>query len=285
MSQTIRRTYPYVGQVHLMEICLYAMIIPGLSEDKILEELVYDREIVAKEAKKIAKKEINRLLKQGRCGIDVDYDFNYTIHTNKNNNDWHCVVCVNMKKAPYWNHMAACKAEAANGKKEYYIVRGFSNKKPYFIRITSHALKRFKERGIEATLKIKSDCLGGDYAPLIIQQGEVIPWMKVVDPKFWSIVFTFEDNNKLTTLFRTLHGCYLGIITEHGNYEFNTFLGRKKELKKIGETEAMKLCRTAHLVLNEPIYDKSVYDLKEDDEESLKIVEYLKNYFPNKLLP
>lgn len=261
------------------------MIVSGLSEDKILEELVFDRKIVANEAKKIAMKYISRFLREGRGGIDKDFDYEYTIHTNKNNNKWNCKVTVNMARKPYWCHCTACMVESEQGIKEYYLVRGFSNKKPYFIRVTSHALKRFKERGIEETLKIESENVGGDFAALIIQPGEIVPWMKVVDPRFWSIVNPFDGSNELTTLFRTLHGCYLGNITENGNCEFKTFLGRKKELKKIGETEAMQLCRVAHLIFNESIYDKSVYDINDDDIESQMMVEEIKNNFPNKLLP
>lgn len=261
------------------------MIIPGIQEEKILEELIFDRTIVANEAKKRAKKYIARFLKQGRVGIDKEYDYEYTIHTNQNNNKWNCNVTINMVRKPYWSHYAACMVEAGNGQKEYYIVRGFSNNNPYYIRVTSHALKRFKERGIEETLRIESKNVGGDFAALIIQHGEIITWMKVVDPKFWTIVNPFEDSNELTTLFRTLHGCYLGNMTEKGNCEFKTFLGRKKELKKIGETEAMQMCRVAHLIFNESIYDKSVYDIKDDDIESQMMVEEIRNKFPNKLLP
>lgn len=261
------------------------MIVPGMSEEKILDELIFDRKIVANEARKIAKKFVNRLLKQGRGGTEKNFDYAYTINTNQNHNSWDCKIEVNMARKPYWCHYTACMVESENGKKEYYLVRGFSNNNPYFIRVSSHALIRFKERGIEEQLKVESENVAGEFAALIIQQGEIIPWMKVVDPKFWSIVNPFEDNNGFTTLFRTLHGCYLGNITENGNYEFKTFLGRKKELKKIGETEAMQICRLAHLIFNKSIYDKSVNDMIEDDIESQMIVEYIKNNFSNKLLP
>ncbi len=261
------------------------MIISGLAEEKILEELIFDRKIVANEAKKIAKTHITRFLKQRRAGIDEDFEYGYTIHTNKNKIHWICNITINMIRKPYWSHYAACMAESENGQKEYYHVRGFSNNSPYYVRVTSHALKRFKERGIEETLRIKPENVGGDFAALIFQHGEIITWMKVVDPKFWSIVNPFEDSKELTTLFRTLHGNYLGNITEKGNCEFMTFLGRKKELKKIGETEAMQMCRLTHLIFNERIYDKSMYDIEGDDKESLMMVEELKNKFPNKLLP
>ena len=57
------------------------MIIPNLSEDKILEELVVDRQIVANEAKKIAKKRVARLQKEGRDGINEDNELQLEIRT------------------------------------------------------------------------------------------------------------------------------------------------------------------------------------------------------------
>ena len=261
------------------------MILSGMSEDKILEELIFDKMIVAREAKKIAKKNITRFLKQGRDGIDEEFEYNYKIHTRKNNNSWSCKVLVNMVKKPYWCHYSTCIVESETGQKEFYFVRGFSNQSPYFIRVTSHAMRRFKERGVDEVLNIETDSPGSDYAGTIFQKGEVVTWLKVVDPKFWKIVSPFSCSSEFTTLFRTLHGCYLGNITEKGNCEFKTFLGRKEELKKIGETEAMKMCKVAHIIFNKSIYDKSVFDIHEDDVESQMMIEEIEQTFPNKLLP
>lgn len=261
------------------------MIIPGMSEDKILEELVIDRKIIANEAKKIAKKHISCFLRQGRDGIDEDYEYDFNFYTNRNNNKWSCIILVNMVKKPYWRHFAACMVESDNAQRDYYLLRGLSNNNPYFVRVTSHAMKRFKERGIEETLNIETDTNGADYAGTIFQKGEVVTWLKVVDPKFWKIVSPFSCSSEFTTLFRTLHGCYLGNITEKGNCEFKTFLGRKEELKKIGETEAMKMCKVAHIIFNKSIYDKSVFDIHEDDVESQMMIEEIEQTFPNKLLP
>lgn len=261
------------------------MILSGMSEDKILEELIFDKMIVAREAKKIARKHISCFLKQGKDGINEDHEYDFNFYTNRYNNKWSCIILVNMARKPYWRHYAACMVESEHGQKEYYLVRGLSNRKPYFVRVTSHALKRFKERGIEEVLNIETDTNGTDYAGTIFHQGEVVTWMKVVDPKFWKIVSPFSNSNDLTTLFRTLHGCYLGNFTEKGNCEFKTFLGRKEELKKIGETEAMKMCKVAHIILNKSIYDKSAYHIDPDDVESQMMIEEIEQTFPNKLLP
>ena len=61
------------------------MIIQGMHEDKILEELIYDRKLIAKEAKKIARKFIACQKREGRVGIDVNHEFHHNFKTFLNN--------------------------------------------------------------------------------------------------------------------------------------------------------------------------------------------------------
>lgn len=257
------------------------MIVSGLSEEKILEELQFDRKIVANEAKKIAKKFIACQLKAGRDGIDADYDSYYTLTTSKLNNKWYYVVVVNMKKKPYWTHYAACMAESIHGTKDYYLLRGLSNNKPYFIKVSSHALKRFVERGFGERLHVEVNFSGGDCAPLLFKKGEIITWMKIADPKFLEIVLDSEDKNVITSLFYTHVGCYLGYETEHGNYEFRTFLNNDKKLKKLNETEVMHLCYLAHISLNPSLYTKDIVEKLKNDNDFHDIADW----FDFKLMP
>ena len=257
------------------------MIVPGLSEEKILEELIFDRKIVANEAKKIAKKVVARLLKEGRDGIDTDYDSYYTLTTSKLNNKWYYVVVVNLKKKPYWTHYAACMTESIHGTKDYYLLRGFSINNPYFIKVSSHALKRFIERGIGECLHIDVEFNGGDFSPLIFNKGEVITWMKIVDPQLLGIVLDSADKSLITSIFYTHVGCYLGYETECGNYEFRTFLKHSKKLKKLNETEVMQLCHIAHVGLNPSLYTRDVVENLKNDKDFHDIAEW----FDYKLMP
>ena len=115
-----------------------------LSEEKILEELVCDREAVALEARKVAKKIVSRLQREGRDGVDNNYTESFNFKT-KHNNNWSCHYVVNMARKPYWYHEAVCVVESGQGTKDYYIVRGFSVDKPYFIKMSTHVLKRIVE--------------------------------------------------------------------------------------------------------------------------------------------
>jgi hypothetical protein len=263
------------------------MIIPNLSEDKILEELVADRQIVANEAKKAAKKRIARLQKEGRDGINEDNELQLGIRT-KNNNFWRCTIVINTAGRIKWYHNATCIVESNRGTKDYYLIRGFSNNKPYFIKVSSHAIKRFVERGIKGRLNEKIDLEGAGFAPIIIRKGEIITWMKIFDPKFWSIIYgpDKERQNVLSNLYFTAYGVYLGRETEQGNIEFKTFLNNNKKLKGLEEDAVMKVCAIAHVGLNPNFYSRSIIERYENAEDE-DVREFFNkvDQFKNKLVP
>lgn len=243
------------------------MIISGLPEDRILEELIVDSKIIANEAKKIAKKAILRLQMSGRDGIDDDVDFTKSMTTTKNNNSWFVVVVINMAKNPKWYHQAVCYHESGYGTKDYYIVRGFSKNKPYYIKFSSHALKRVKERLFHERLGNYNQ-LQPEWIPaLAIRKGEIISWMKITDPRLLKTVFESEDRHTINTLFYTSYGCYLGYETEKGNVEFNTFLNNNQELKKAEENVALYMCKLAHVAYNKKLYSKEYIAKVMNDEE------------------
>ena len=235
------------------------MIIPGMSEDCILEELIEDRKIIAKEAKKCAMKIIKSLQKSGRGNINENIENYYEITPTKSNNKWNVMVIVNMTKNPQWFHRANCFAEGEHNTKDFYLLRGMSVKKPYFIKITSHALKRLRERLLEKH-NVEMGFRMEDFAHSIIDRGEKIPWSKIVDFRLLKMAMETEDNHLLTTLFCTKYGCYLGYITDKGNVEFKTFLNKWEERKKVEEKTIQELCKIAHIGLNQNLYSKEFRD-------------------------
>ena len=235
-----------------------------MSEQRVLEELIYDKEEVANEAKKIAKEAILRQQRAGRDNFDDDKYYESAITTVKNNNRWKLTVIVNVAKYPKWYHRAVCCCEPGHGGMDYYYVRGFSNARPYFIKISSHAIKRLKERWLERIANEKVEYSGGEFAPLVIQRGEVITWMKVSDVRLLALALHTDDSHVLTTMFCTSHGFYLGYETEQGNYEFRTYLGWERNLKKKGEDVAQYICHESYLMLNARLMgrtDKDILDM------------------------
>lgn len=258
------------------------MIVPGLSDDKLLAELVVDKEKIAGKARKIAKKIILDLQKRGRDGINHDIGYTYEISNKVYNNTWRVAIFINMAKKPKWYHHSVCCVESEQGMKDYYFVRGFSQRKPYYIKVSSHAMKRFIERAFEDDLQEK--VTGIELAPILIRKGEVITWMKVADPKLWKYTVNNEEENELIKLFYTFYGCYLGCETENGNYVFKTYLNKNTNFKKCGEEESMLICKYAHMVFNESFYDKKFIENIMDDEMK-KMNVGIKQCFKFKLMP
>lgn len=264
------------------------MILPGLSEERILEELLLDYKIVVNEAKKAAKKKILSLQKMGRDGINEEIFLLYHITTNKQKNKWSLVVTINMARNPKWYQQCVCCVESDYYTKDYYIVRGFSNKQPYFIKISSHTLRRVKERFFQERLKFAKS-VESEYLPTIVLcKGEIIPWMKVTDPRLLKNVLQAEDKHTITTLFYTRYGCYLGYETEKGNVEFRTFLNNDSELKNAEENIAVYMCKLAHIFFNRKLYTKEYFEAAVHDKTPIPdiiaeiMLEYKDKY---KLLP
>ncbi len=232
------------------------MILPSFTEQQILNELVADRKVVANQAKKIASKAIAMQKKagQGEHGKLQFIPSEFT--TSRLHNNWIISVVMNMAHNANWFHEAACRIESEHGTKDYYILRGMMNRKPYFIKITSHAMKRFNQREIGEVLNLPTDFDSGSLAPIVIRKSEIITWMLIKNPKELKEALASEDRHLMPTLFYTYYGCYLGYHTEQGNVVFKTFLSNDKKLRKYEEQVAKQLCKIAHVGMNEKLYDK-----------------------------
>ena len=265
------------------------MIIHNCSEEKILEELLSDYQIMAKEAKKLAKKEVQRQLKLGHDGKNENISILREFTTTKLHNKWLLVVIINMSQKVKWYHQSVCYVESSMQTKDYYIVRGFSNKKPYFIKISSHVLKRCRERLFSNKLNVDTQPLDAGYlTSIVIRKGEIIPWMKIADPRLLKAVLNSDDMNSFNTLFYTLSGCYLGSLTENGNVIFNTFLNNDELLKKPEENIALYMCRMAHVGFNNKLYSKKYVDEFFNSDEKIPdiLAEVMLDYKDKyKLLP
>lgn len=232
------------------------MILSDLSEEKILKELIAERKIVAKEAQKIAEKEVAHKQKAGLDGVDKLYLFPYEVKSEKLQNKWLLGVVVNMSWKPRWYHEATCCVESEFGTKDYYMVRGNMFKKPYFIKITAHAMKRFGQRRMMESLHFPIFFEFGLLSPYILKKGEVITWMLITKPQLLKMALASEERYILPTLFYTFHGCYMGQFTKNKNVVFKTYLSHDKPLKSDEEQVARLMCKIGHVGLNEKLYDK-----------------------------
>ena len=237
------------------------MILPGLPEEQILAELVSDRKIVANKAKKIATKKITQMMKSGLDGVDRLELIPTIVTTESLHNRWYVSVIINMAENPKWYHEATCCVESDFGTRDYYLIRGNKEKKPYFIKISSHAMKRFSERELAKNLHCETNFDSGELSPLIIRKGEIISWMIVANQKLLKQALACEDRSKFNILFYTFYGCYMGYETPQRNYVFKTFLNHSNNLKTSDERITWQMCKIAHIGMNEKLYDKDFREI------------------------
>ena len=119
------------------------MILPTFGEEQILNELLTDYAEVKRDVRKSVKKRQRTAQKKGHTIRNGSVEVLTT--RTKNGNNWVCCVYYERDRQATWNLSACCEAEGGRGRKDYYLLRGLSDQ-PYFIKLTSHAVRRYKER-------------------------------------------------------------------------------------------------------------------------------------------
>ena len=119
------------------------MILPTLKEEQILNELLTDYAEVKHDVRKTVKKRQRAAQKRGHTIRNGSVEVLTT--RTKNGNNWVCCVYYERDRTASWNLSACCEAEGEKGRKDYYLLRGLSDQ-PYYIKLTSHAVRRYKEQ-------------------------------------------------------------------------------------------------------------------------------------------
>ena len=248
------------------------MIIAGSPEEQILSELKEDIVSVKRHAKKLAEKELRALQKRGISSHDEDYFAAYV--TSKNNNDWFFFVVVAQGEKIPWAYSACCIVEAENNSRDYYVIRGLNTEQPYFIKYTTHALKRYKERtGIE------DEGVMEFYAAHMFYHRETGICVKFTEMKYLLMFRGMDDAEDLTDMsyMAMFHGgIFLAKRTPLGNYIFKTYISTemaKKEMDRDVDGKPTKYKNESEMVFFalhlHQYYNKNLYS-----EEALNNVLY-----------
>ncbi len=251
------------------------MILPTYTEDQILPELLKDYSIIRKAAKKHADKHLLKAKKTGRY-IRGNYAIRIKITTASNNN-WYCLVHIDQTKKNPWSFQTCCIVEGINKKKEYYLVRGVNTDKPYFIKITSHVIKRYKERN-KLSDNICKICPPEYIVCYIFNRSENIVCCRYMDLNLSVLIPQMEDANDFTNvslMFYTRNGIYFGFRSASGNYLFKTFITRTMGYNAFLDYDDNKESKWSiegqifrHAIFIHQYYNKFLYD-KEDLEDLL----------------
>lgn len=246
------------------------MILPTYTEKEILRELIFDYKIVKRMAKKIAVAHLDKVKKSGGFIRETDYD-SYTINT-VSKNVWNVEIEYDQTKKTPWLFRACCIVEGDKKTKDYYIVRGLNTDKPYYVKVTSHALKRVKERNkFSNPESIKPELL----ACWVFEHREIALCMRFVNLKYATLLNNMEDADKIENmsyLVLTNRGIYYALKTPGGNFIFKTYISsfmgvkeminyqKKKNSKWDKEGELLDLMIIFHQYYNKQFYDKEVLE-------------------------
>ena len=200
------------------------------------------------------------------------------------NNTWTVLIDYNQKNKLPWVFRACCVVEGEKKTKDYYIVRGINTKEPYFVKVTTHALLRYKERNnLEEIDGLKL----AELACLTFEHRETAICVRYVDTKFNLLLTKFDDLddlNDMSYLTLTNRGEYYGQRTSEGNYVFKTYISTSMSLLewfnyRIGkntkwkrEGELLNHLLVFHQYYNKSLYSKEVlekhlYTIFKKDEE------------------
>lgn len=262
------------------------MIIPTYTEDEILRELINDFKFVKRIAKKKADYHLSQIRKKGSFIRETE-SYISTFETISNNT-WMVLIDYNQKNKIPWVFRACCIVEGKKKTKDYYIVRGINTDKPYFVKVTTHALLRYKERN-------KMDSIEGltlaELACLTFEHRETAICVRYVDTKFNVLLTRFDDLDDLkdmSYLILTNRGEYYGQKTAEGNYVFKTYIStsmgiiewlnyrKGKNTKWNKEGELMNHLIILHQYFNKSFYDKDILErdlysvFNKDEEYELK---------------
>lgn len=245
------------------------MILTTFSEEQLLAELVIDYKRIKRLTKRTADAYLLKAKKNGRFIRDTEYQ-SYTIKTVLNNK-WNVEIEYDQRKNIPWLFRACCIIESDKKTKDYYIVRGVNSDKPYYVKVTSHALKRVRERNNFKRLNIGIETL----ACWTFEHRETAICMKYLDAKFHQVLMNMEDADDIddvSYVVLTNRGIYYATKTPCGNYIFKTYISslmgltellnfrKNKKTKWSQEGELLEYMVIAHQYYNKEQYDEDILD-------------------------
>jgi len=258
------------------------MILPSYTEKEILSELIADYAIVKRLIKKRADKHLLQAQKRGSFIRETE-EYVCDVRTSSNNK-WKVEIEYNQKNRIPWFFRTCCIVEGEKKTKDYYIVRGINTEEPYYVKVTTHALMRYRERnkleGIDGLTLAELACL-------TFEHRETAICVRYVDTKFNLLLTKFDDLDDLkdmSYLILTNRGEYYGQRTAEGNYVFKTYIStsmgilewlnyrKGKNTKWSKEGELMNHLLLLHQYFNKSLYDKDIlerdlYSVFNKDEE------------------
>lgn len=260
------------------------MILHNSTPTEIIQELEKDLEWIHTVVKKKVKKLKLKIIASGITNKDAVEE--YTL-TSPLNNRWFVTTNFRLNRATPLHIMASCSVESEYGTLDHLILRGLTFGGRYYVRITSHAISRMKERDE----RFKHMC-AGQIANRIFPYGEdgMGVYTREEDiAKTLEELFEKKDGRK-NLFMATSTGIFFGfqeIQDGHGNLTIKTFV-TPDMLYTHREQNMLRFCE-ANLRLQKHMKTTyrgnnafSVVDNSQEATELLSIIkEYRSEMLPN----
>lgn len=240
------------------------MILHTYKEEEILKELIEDYKEVKRNAKKRANKYLSSSKQRGRFIREDEEDKVYV--QSSNNNQWFYGIIYNQTQKVPWKLYSCCIVEGEKNTKEYYVVRGLNTESPYFVKFTSHTLKRIRERNFRSKTAYTPELL----ASICFKHRETAvaaPFAGLQYIEMLRKLNITETPDDMSYMLLTEMGVFYGYITDQGNYLIKTFISPMMGIESVksfiaGEKskwdlEGNILC---YMILLHQYYNKSFYD-------------------------
>lgn len=239
------------------------MILSNSSEEQILGELIEDIQYVKKQAKKLADRTLREIQKSGAFVREDDARSKYLI--SKNYNKWFVSIVINQTRRIPWYYYACCIVEGEGRTKDYYLLRGHSSNQPYYIKLTTHAVKRFVERN-----NFDGAGILEVYASGVFAHREIGICQRFIDFKYEAILMNVDDTHEISDMSYFVlcsRGVFYANRTQQGNYLFKTYisiemaLDEMKNIMKGKSTKWEKEGRFLYYLIDvHQYYNKWLYD-------------------------
>lgn len=243
------------------------MIVSTYSEGQILSELISDREWLRKQIKKIVAKQLAKWKKQG---YSKKFLSEFKEFITPNNNHWNIDLSIFLDYSIKQNSMynMTCIVESEYGTPDYYYLRGCGTEKPYYIKVTSHALKRVFERVENSLGKERPDESSKEFSCRLFLYRQAIIGCKIATPALMKIAHESEDAKDSGYLFcSTAIVNFLGYKTPGDNFYFKTCITDNMIKGEEEENAYMCATRIAELETNFMITQEEKLEAQEFVEE------------------
>ena len=207
------------------------MIVSTFTEQEILNELVTDfTKSVKPFAKKIARKHFAANAAAFTVGPTLVLDYFYL--TSRNNNKWCVILSYTKDKRASWSCSACCVVQGGQRSKDYYVVRGLGDA-PYYIKMSSHVVKRIQERGNLFSVP------DAGFLPCRIflphETGIAINYLNSKYIGNFHLLDGVKFDSTQSKMVLIKNGVFYAFRTDNGNFNFKTFISPKMTMSNNGK--------------------------------------------------